>query len=85
MSTSVSRMTVKGQITIPAEIRHKVGLSPRDLVEIDIVDGEIIVRPVRSQLLAGFGAVTPRSRPENWTAVREEVERALAEEVMREG
>jgi hypothetical protein len=35
-----------------------------------------------SQLLAGFGAVTPRNRPENWAAVREEVEQALARDVV---
>src|SRR5437899_1619451 len=31
----------------------------------------------RSQLLAGFGAVTPTRKPENWLAVREEVEQAI--------
>lgn len=35
-----------------------------------------------SQLLAGFGAVTPTKRPEDWAAVREEVEQAIAREAM---
>jgi hypothetical protein len=33
-----------------------------------------------SWLLAGFGAVTPRQRPEDWRKVRAVVEEAMAEE-----
>jgi hypothetical protein len=33
-----------------------------------------------SRLLAGFGAVTPRQRPEDWRKVRAVVEEAMAEE-----
>jgi hypothetical protein len=36
----------------------------------------------RSQLLAAFGAVTPSSTPEDWRAVREGVEQAIAREAM---
>jgi hypothetical protein len=36
----------------------------------------------RSRLLAGVGAVTPTGKPENWPAVREEVEQAIAREAM---
>jgi hypothetical protein len=35
-----------------------------------------------SQLLAGFGAVIPTNRPENWAAIGEEVEQAIAREAM---
>ncbi len=34
-----------------------------------------------SRLLAGFGAVTPRQKPENWRGVRREMEQAMVEEV----
>lgn len=36
----------------------------------------------RSRLLAGFGAVTPTSQPENWQSVHEEVERAVSRDAM---
>jgi hypothetical protein len=37
-----------------------------------------------SWLLAGFGAVTPRQRPEDWRKVRAAVEEAMAEEAAAE-
>jgi hypothetical protein len=42
-------------------------------------------KPERSRLLAGFGAVTPKHKPEEWQKVRAEMEEAMAEEVANEG
>ncbi len=36
-----------------------------------------------SSLLDGFGAVTPRQRPEDFAAIRAEFERGVAEEASR--
>ena len=41
-------------------------------------------KPERSRLLAGFGAVTPKHKPEEWQKVRVEIEEAMAEEVVNE-
>ena len=38
------KITSKGQITIPARLRKKLG---SDLVEVEMVGNEIIIRPVR--------------------------------------
>ena len=40
----MSRLTKKGQITIPKEIRDKLGIKRGDIVEFAIKDGECIVR-----------------------------------------
>jgi hypothetical protein len=37
-----------------------------------------------SWLLAGFGAVTPRQRPEDWRKIREDMEAAVSSEVNKE-
>jgi hypothetical protein len=37
-----------------------------------------------SRLLAGYGAVKPVHKPEDWRKVREEMEAAVAEEVVAE-
>lgn len=78
-------LTQKGQVTIPAEIRHRLGLKPKDRVRFEIDGEEVKLKPAPSQLLAGFGAVAPRNRPEDWRTIREQTEEALAEEVAREG
>jgi hypothetical protein len=42
------------------------------------------MQPAPSRLLAGFGAVTPSQKPEDWKKVREDMETAMAEEVDKE-
>jgi hypothetical protein len=41
-------------------------------------------KSAHSWLLAGFGAVTPRQKPEDWRKVRGEMEGAMAEEGSKE-
>jgi AbrB family looped-hinge helix DNA binding protein len=74
-------MTQKGQVTIPAAIRARLGLRPRDRVRFEIVGDEVRLSPARSRHLTGFGAVRPHKRPEDWNAVRDDVERLVAEDV----
>ncbi len=38
------KITRKGQVTIPAQIRKKLGT---DIVEITIREGEVVIRPVK--------------------------------------
>jgi len=49
------------------------------------VDGdEVKLRPASSKLLAGFGAVVPHRRPEDWQEVEDAVEQLMAAEVAAE-
>jgi len=84
MATIVGSLTAKGSITIPAEIREQLGFKPRDPLAIEIDGEDVRLRPLRSRLLAGFGAVTPLQRPEDFRAVREQFEHDVAAEVMSE-
>lgn len=43
------RMTSKGQVTIPQEIREKLGLHPGTEVEFDIVDDTVRIRRADTQ------------------------------------
>jgi len=79
-----TRLTQKGQVTIPAEIRARLGLKPKDVVRFEIEGDEVKLKPATSQLLAGFGAVSPREKPEDWRKVRAEMEKTMAEEVAAE-
>jgi AbrB family looped-hinge helix DNA binding protein len=79
-----TRLTAKGQVTIPQEIRRLIGLQPHDIVRFEVVGEEIRIRRVASKLLAGFGAVTSQHQPENFRSTCEEFEKAVAEEVVSE-
>ena len=80
-----TRLTQKGQVTIPVEIRDKLGLKPRDTVRFELDGTELKLRPVRSRLIEGYGAVAPLAHPEDWRAIRDEMEHAVAQEVAAEG
>ncbi|EDP74795.1 AbrB/MazE/SpoVT family DNA-binding domain-containing protein [Hydrogenivirga sp. 128-5-R1-1] len=41
---SIVKITRKGQVTIPAQIRKKLGT---DFVEITIREGEVVIKPVK--------------------------------------
>jgi antitoxin PrlF len=53
--TSFSKVTVKGQTTIPVDIRERLGLKPGDSVGYEIVGGE--VRLVRRRSALEFAGV----------------------------
>jgi AbrB family looped-hinge helix DNA binding protein len=80
-----SSVSTKGQITLPADIRHRLGIKPRDRVSLALEDGVVVVRPIASGLLAGYRSVpalrTPRSLREMTDIAAEEA----AEEAAREG
>lgn len=77
-------ITEKGQVTIPQELRRLLELSPRDKVRFRVVDGTVQISKASSRLLAGFGAVTPQQKPENFQKTREEFEKGVAREVASE-
>jgi AbrB family looped-hinge helix DNA binding protein len=80
-----SSVSPKGQITLPAEIRRRLGIEPRDRVAITLVDGTVQVTPAVERLRRHFGSVPPLKRSLDW----KEVERIAAEDhadhVAREG
>ncbi|HEV2270919.1 MAG TPA: AbrB/MazE/SpoVT family DNA-binding domain-containing protein [Steroidobacteraceae bacterium] len=44
MATARSKLTAQGQISVPAEVRKKLGLGPGSVLEWDERDDEVIVR-----------------------------------------
>ena len=63
-----SKLTAQGQISVPAEVRRKLGLGPGSVIEWEERDGEYVVRPVgRTTSLEiheeVFGSTGAASRP----------------------
>lgn len=88
MYERVTVITRKGQITIPVEIRQKLGLKVGDKIAVSLEEGEhseASLRPIRSVAERTFGAVTARKRPENFKELREQFVEGQAEMVMAEG
>ena len=85
MNSLESTMTQKGQVTIPAAIRARLGLKPRDRVRFEVAGDVVTIQRAESKLLAGFGAIRPRNRPEDWNAIEEETERLMAADAAAEG
>ncbi len=54
-----STVTVKGQVTIPAPIRKKIGLDRGGRVTFTMVDDKVYLQPIQDKVEAAFGIVTP--------------------------
>jgi len=84
MKESLATITTKGQVTIPAEIRKALGLKPRDKIAFIFNQGEVKLAPSSSTLRAGFGAVKPRRKPEDFKELRVEVQKWVAQKAEEE-
>ncbi len=56
-----SSLTVKGQVTIPADIRNQLGLQPGDKVGFAIEDDHIILFRKENNIEAAFGICHPKT------------------------
>jgi antitoxin PrlF len=45
---SLATVSSKGQVTLPANIRMKLGIQSKDKVQFIIRDDEVIIKPLRS-------------------------------------
>jgi len=55
-----STLTSKGQITLPKEIRDRLGLRIGDRIRFrETADGTVVLEPETGSLMALFGALTP--------------------------
>jgi len=61
--SSSSRITSKGQVTIPAEIRQRFGAIPGGLVQFEERGGELILHVRRSRVDEFFGIAKGKIAP----------------------
>ena len=87
MQRWTSSLSPKGQITVPIEVRRKLGLSPKDPVNI-VMDGDVVrIESPLSRLRASAGIAGRLPQPMSWdevrTVVREERAEAYLEKIRR--
>jgi antitoxin PrlF len=73
-----SKLTIRGQTTIPKPIREYLGLEPGDRVLFVLKEDEVVLQPVKDTLLDLRGSVEPRERPEDFDKVRAEVRKRVS-------
>lgn len=83
MKNSTSTVTVKGQVTIPIEVRKALGLKPRDRVTFVLEDGSARIQPTKSKLDALFGSVKPKRMPEDFKELRRMAMEEVAERALK--
>lgn len=79
MQTHTTRITSKGQVTIPAAIRHLLGVAPHDRVAFLVEAGEVKIAPSTSVAARTAGML--KSEKPMLSAQEEE---RVAEETMAE-
>lgn len=80
-----THVSERGQITIPASVRRKLGWDTGRELEVALSEGEVVLRPVKTiaQLEGIFHQYAGR-RKVSWDAARREMEEAVAREVADE-
>jgi antitoxin PrlF len=80
----VRTVTSKGQVTIPAEIRRLLEVSPGDQVLFRVTESSVELQPATMTLEDTFGAVPPLRRPEDLAALRETAIEEHAQKVVED-
>lgn len=78
-----TRITQKGQVTIPKEARDYLGLKTGSRIEFKINKGQVFIQPADS-LEKNLGIIKPKNYPENFSFIRKKIQKKLAEEVVKE-
>ncbi len=85
MRTMTSSMSQKGQVTIPVEVRERLGLKPKDRVRFRVQGDSVLIEPYRSNLAAFYQSVPALDPPRSWKEVEEIAHDEHAELAAREG
>ena len=82
MRQITTTITQRGQITIPAEVRRRLGVGPRDKVAFAIDEDGVRLLPAPFTLESAYGSVAPRQRPEDFKAIERRDKEEHVEKVL---
>jgi AbrB family looped-hinge helix DNA binding protein len=80
---TASTITSKGQITIPKEIRERLGVKEGEKVLFVMRGEEVILKVLKGNILELRGSVKGRKIPEDFEVVRKSVKRSVSTRVAR--
>lgn len=79
----MSAVTSKGQVTIPKEIRDMLGLKEHDRVQFVKRGPDVLLKPVKGNILDLRGSIKPRNRPGNFEEIRKITRKKMAFKVVK--
>lgn len=79
MKEIIATISSKGQLTVPVEVRHTLGLKQGDKVVFQVEGQEVTLIPAGSRLAAGYQSIPALDPARTW----QEVEEIVAEEQAR--
>ncbi|MFB6226657.1 MAG: AbrB/MazE/SpoVT family DNA-binding domain-containing protein [Candidatus Paceibacteria bacterium] len=80
-----AKITTKGQVTIPAPIRKKLGLNAQDKVIFELTEGNLKLKPVtKKDFMDLAGSVDHEDGEIDFDNLREEMEKDKAKEIIKE-
>lgn len=82
MSTRLTTVTRKGQITIPAEVRHTLNIHTGDRVAVSVEGDHVQLHLVGSVVLRTAGSLATVGPPLSAEALRTAAEEAIAAEAL---
>ena len=77
-------LTVKGQVTIPAEVRAAIGVKPNSQVTLRLQAGKVVIEPVEMSLEEAFASVKPLQATQDYKAIRDAAIEEHVEKVINE-
>jgi len=79
------KVSERGQISIPAAARKKLGIQPKSKVEVEVREKEIILRPVRSvREVKGIFRKYAKGKSSDWKTIRRIAQQRVAKEIANE-
>jgi len=78
MALAESRITAQGQISVPAEVRRRLGVGPGSVLEWDVEDDKIVVRRAGKYTFEDMHRVLFPNGPPKPISV-EEMDKAIGE------
>ena len=81
---ALATMTSKGQITIPKEIREKLGIKPKDRITFSVEGDHAILHALHGTIFGLKGILHRKGmKPIDFKKLRREAETGMAEDALR--
>ncbi len=77
-----SRITSKGQVTVPKKIRDELRLKPKDFILFIKQGNNIVIKPAKT-LLDLKGSIKTDKKIQDWEDVRAEAKKTIAKKISK--